>query len=72
MASAPSVKLGNQHRPCLIEHLVFEAARTPRGWIAFHRQQIFGAPRNAVQRSAVLARSDFSIAVLACASARSP
>ena len=40
---------------------MFEAAGTPCSGIAFDGEQIFRAPGNAVQRSAIFAGSDFGV-----------
>ena len=59
------------HRRVLIKRLVLEPARAPSRRIAFHRQQILRAPRNPVQRPAILPRRNLCIRFFACASARS-
>ena len=64
-------ELGDEDRACRIEtlndrrvfvdDLVLEAACAPRGGIAFYGEQIFCAPGNAVQRTAIFACGDFCV-----------
>ena len=71
MASAPRVNLATSTAPACVEpldhggvfidDLVLEAACAPGGGIAFDGEQILGAPGNAVQRAAVLARGDLVV-----------
>ena len=64
-------QLGDQHRACLlkplhdgrviVKHLVFEWHRAPAGGIAARCQQVFRAPWDAMQRTAIQAAGDFVI-----------
>ena len=44
-----------------VEGLMLEAARAPGGGIAFHGEQIFCAPGNAVERAAIVAGGDLVV-----------
>src|SRR5665213_4042601 len=49
------------HGGVFIEALMLESARAPGGGITLDREQIFCAPRDAMQRPAMFAGSDFSV-----------
>src|SRR6185503_7780885 len=49
------------HRRIVIEFLIREWPRAPRGRIAFDREQIFRRIRNSVERASVLSRSNLSV-----------
>ena len=44
------------HARVFVDHLVFICARAPRGLVALHRDDVFRAPGNPMQRPAILAR----------------
>ena len=52
------------HRGVVIKDLILERIRSPRGLVALDRDDVFRAPRNAVQRALVLARGDFGVGAL--------
>ena len=67
-------ELGDQHRArvaqhlddagVVVERLLLERRRAPRGLVALDRDDVLRAPRNAVQRPLVLARRDLGVGAL--------
>src|SRR5207302_2325125 len=52
------------HGRVLVDVLLLESACAPSGAITLDREQVFCAPRKAVQRAAILARRDLTIGLL--------
>ena len=62
---APAFVEPGDHLGILVDHAVFVFSGTPGGLGSFHREQIFHAPGDAVQRAFVVSRFDVGLSPLA-------